>query len=95
MQDNDSEILNILSEECAEVIQAISKIHRFGFDSCHPNTPEKNNIDHLTEELGDLQCMINLLVKKMVISQTKLDEAAEAKLEKLRQWSNIDRKSVV
>lgn len=89
MQDNDSEILNILSEECAEVIQAISKIHRFGFDSCHPDTPEKNNIDHLTEELGDLQCMINLLVKNKVVSRARLDSAAEAKLEKLRKWSNI------
>lgn len=89
MQDNNTEILNILSEECAEVIQAISKINRFGFSSCHPDTPERNNIDHLTEELGDLQCMINLLVNRDVISHARLKEAEEAKLEKLRKWSNI------
>lgn len=89
MQDSNTEILNILSEECAEVIQAISKINRFGFSSCHPDTPERNDIDHLTEELGDLQCMINLLVKNKVVSRARLDSAAEAKLEKLRKWSNI------
>jgi len=53
MQKTD-EILLILQEECAEVIQAVSKIKRFG---------EANNIDNLKMELADLQCMINLAVK--------------------------------
>ena len=32
------EVMNITMEECAEVIQAISKIFRFGLESIHPET---------------------------------------------------------
>jgi len=53
MQKTD-EILLILQEECAEVIQAVSKIKRFG---------EANNIDNLKIEIADLQCMINLALR--------------------------------
>ena len=33
MNNSQTEILNILQEECAEVIQAVSKIRRFGEES--------------------------------------------------------------
>lgn len=56
------EYLEILQEECAEVIQAISKIKRFGLDSYHPADPDKvSNFHHLIVELGDIQGMIRLL----------------------------------
>ena len=46
------EILTILQEECAEVIQAVSKVKRFGLEG---------NVEDLKKELCDLQCMINLM----------------------------------
>jgi NTP pyrophosphatase (non-canonical NTP hydrolase) len=58
MNNRDREILLIAQEECAEVIQAISKIFRFGFDAQHPNE-DRNNLQRLEEELGDLACRIS------------------------------------
>ena len=84
----DQEILSITQEECAEVIQAISKIFRFGFDSKHPEKAYDNR-EHLEEELGDLQCMINLMIEHGVVRKSKVDEAEINKYEKLQQWSNI------
>jgi len=54
------EVMDILQEECAEVIQAVSKISRFGIDNFKPGKP-KTNREHLEEELGDLQAMVDIL----------------------------------
>ena len=36
MNKTTSEVMDILQEECAEVIQAVSKIRRFGIDNAKP-----------------------------------------------------------
>ena len=82
------EVMDILQEECAEVIQAISKISRFGLDNLKPGKP-KTNREHLEEELGDLITMIDILHSMDIVSWTNIDRAAEAKREKLKKWSNI------
>ena len=82
------EIMNILQEECAEVIQAVSKINRFGINNFKPGKP-KTNGEHLEEELGDVLAMIDLLVETRVVSKDKLAEANQAKKIKLQTWSNI------
>jgi NTP pyrophosphatase (non-canonical NTP hydrolase) len=89
MNNQEREVMNILSEECAEVIQAISKCHRFGIDNYKPGKP-KTNRQHLEEELGDLYAMINILQEMDVVSWTNIEQAAEAKREKLKQWSTIE-----
>ena len=83
------EILSILQEEAAEVIVVISKIDRFGWLSCHPNTPDKTNLEHLEEEIGDFMCMIGLLEERGMIRSDKVDIYKDAKLEKLRKYSGI------
>ena len=88
MDSKQREIMNILSEECAEVIQAISKCHRFGMDNYKPGKP-KTNRDHLEEELGDLMAMIDILLEKGVIDAGHLEVAKLAKIEKLKKWSTI------
>lgn len=82
------ETMDILQEECAEVIQAVSKISRFGLDNLKPGKP-KTNREHLEEELGDLLAMIDILHEMDVVSWDSLDTAKAAKIEKLKQWSNI------
>jgi NTP pyrophosphatase (non-canonical NTP hydrolase) len=77
----DQELLTILMEECGEVIQAASKIIRFGADEV--------NLENLEKELGDLYCMIDLLHSNDMVSFTNLDEYANAKYEKLKEWSNL------
>ena len=91
MIENDEvkEILNLLLEECAEVIQAVSKINRFGFDSFHPSTPHKNNKDDLEEELGDLECVINLLKNKGVVLESAIRDYKRNKEDKIRAYTNI------
>jgi len=84
----DTEILLILSEECAEVIQAVSKVSRFGIDNVKPGKP-KTNREHLEEEIGDLLAMVDIMVEFSVISLDNLEVAKRAKIEKLKKWSNI------
>jgi NTP pyrophosphatase (non-canonical NTP hydrolase) len=84
------EALLILSEECAEVIQAISKCQRFGIDAYKPGRP-KTNREHLEEELGDLLAMIDILKETNVVSIENMEIAKHAKFEKLKCWSNIDK----
>ena len=88
MNSKEKEVMDILQEECAEVIQAVSKISRFGLDNLKPGKP-KTNREHLEEELGDLYAMIEILQELDVVSWTNIEKAAEAKREKLKQWSNI------
>ena len=86
MNDKVNEIYAITQEECAEVVQAISKVMRFGLDTTHNG---RTNRDHLEEEIGDLQCMINLLVEAGVCDTVSVLEAARRKRSKLEQWSTI------
>jgi NTP pyrophosphatase (non-canonical NTP hydrolase) len=82
------EILDILQEECAEVIVEVSKCRRFGIDSLH----YKNGITHremLEQELGDLLAMVDLLEQQGVVTQAGLAAAQERKIEKLKIWSSI------
>jgi NTP pyrophosphatase (non-canonical NTP hydrolase) len=88
MESQTREVMNILSEECAEVIQAISKCHRFGLDNYKPGKP-KTNKEHLEEELGDLMAMIDILIEMKVVQTENLVLAKVAKIEKLKKWSNI------
>ena len=83
-------ILQILQEECAEVIQATSKVFRFGLFDTHPDTPSKTNTLPLEEELGDVLAMIDLLATHKVISYSNVVQFKQRKFNKLRTWSEID-----
>ena len=80
--------MDIAQEECAEVIQAISKIRRFGLTNSKPGTDYTNQA-HLEEELGDMLAMIDILMINEVVSWANLHKAKRAKIEKLKKWSNI------
>jgi len=82
------EVMDIAQEECAEVIQAISKISRFGIDNLKPGKP-KTNREHLEEELGDLLAMVDILENMDAINMDSVNLARRAKIEKLKIWSNI------
>jgi NTP pyrophosphatase (non-canonical NTP hydrolase) len=82
------EIMYILQEECAEVTQAISKCLRFGIDNYKPGK-SKTNREHLAEELGDLQAMIDLCIKFNIVGSEQVSVAADNKIAKLKKWSTI------
>ena len=86
MDNTTHEILSITIEECAEVIQSISKIFRFGIDT---EWKGETNREHLEEEIGDLKALILLLEQNAVINKDNVDLAAAAKIVKLQKWSHI------
>jgi NTP pyrophosphatase (non-canonical NTP hydrolase) len=88
MDSKTKDVMDILQEECAEVIVAVSKISRFGIDNYKPGKP-KTNREHLEEEIGDVLAMIDIMLEKSVISLEHLEIAKKAKIEKLKKWSNI------
>jgi NTP pyrophosphatase (non-canonical NTP hydrolase) len=88
MNENNNEVMDILQEEAAEVIQAVSKIRRFGVDNSKPETDYTNRA-HLEEELGDMLAMIDILMINDVVSWSNLHRAKRAKIEKLKKWSDI------
>jgi len=90
MNEQTMETLRILQEECAEVIQAISKVFRFGLEATHPDTPNQTNLYRLQEELGDLLAMIELLDKQGIVDSNILLQFKLDKFIKLKKWSNID-----
>lgn len=81
-QHNDNEALVILMEECAEVIQAASKIIRFGRGI--------HSLNNLNKEIGDLLCMVLILKQQGLIDQDILPNQIISKLEKLRTYSSLD-----
>ena len=90
MNEDLRETLIILQEELIEAAQVISKCFRFGPDQLVPNT-DTTNLHRLTQELGDVQAMIELLVDLQVgIDNQNLSEAKMRKFEKLKQWSNLN-----
>ena len=86
MNSKENEILLITQEECAEVTQAISKVFRFGMDAVHN---ERTNRERLTEETGDLFCMIELMIETGMIDRSEMLHAAGNKRQKLLKWSTI------
>jgi NTP pyrophosphatase (non-canonical NTP hydrolase) len=81
------ELLGILQEECAEVIQIISKIRRFGLNDFHPEDPNQvSNKAKLTQEIGDIVCVVELLMQRDLLEVVDVDLAAERKHEKLKRF---------
>ena len=59
------ERLALLVEELGETQQAIGKILRHGYNSCHPKTRVPNKIS-LERELGDVAFAVDMLIKSGV-----------------------------
>jgi len=78
---NEEQIMSILQEECAEVIQAVSKVRRFG---------KENNMEELCKEIADVEVMISL-AKEYINELYRFDwgKARQNKIDKLHVYSTI------
>lgn len=72
------ELLEILAEECAEVVQRVTKILRFG--KRRNPWDGKDNVDRLENELGDVVALVEALELLDVIKSDKVAGYAVAKL---------------
>lgn len=77
--------LDILQEECAEVILAISKIKRFGWDSIHPEGGVDNRA-RLAQELGDVEAIVDILTMCGSVQRCRIDTGKDRKLIKLADY---------
>ena len=80
MENKLQELLTITMEECGELIQACSKAIRC--DDYHNN-------EKLIEEIGDVQCMIDLIRQYDLVSLTEINNQVNIKEKKLKKWSNL------
>ena len=74
------ELLTITMEECGELIQECSKSIR---------KKDYYGNERLTEEVGDVMCMIELLHEYDLVSYTDIEERVKVKRNKLKQWSDL------
>ncbi len=73
------EIVTILAEECAELIQEIMKMKR---KNDYASSPFMN-------EVADVLLMIDLAKQAGMISEEQLNARKLIKRNKLKQWSNL------
>ena len=80
MKDKLQELMTITMEECGELIQECSKAIRR--DNYYDN-------EKLVEEVGDVQCMFDLLHEFDLISWDDVNDRVQIKREKLKKWSGL------
>tara|TARA_Y100000593_G_scaffold78362_1_gene145512 strand:+ start:293 stop:544 length:252 start_codon:yes stop_codon:yes gene_type:complete len=80
MENKLQELLTITMEECGELIQACSKAIR---------CDEYYNNEKLIEEIGDVQCMIDLIRQYDLVSLTEINNQVNIKEKKLKKWSSL------
>lgn len=76
-----------LMEECAEVIQAVTKAKRFGLDGRNIRTGQ-TNIEHLEEEIGDVVSVIEEMQRIGMISPEN-QKVRIKKKERFKEKANI------
>ena len=76
-----NELLVIASEEASEIVKVVSKILRYGM--------QPKDQKALIEEIGDMQCMIDLIIENKLITKTEIKDRIKVKRNKLKKWSNL------
>lgn len=74
------EALDLLQEECAELIVAISKCNRFGLE---------DNKANLIQEIGDIELLVEFLMNSKLFEHSDIQEAKQRKFVKLVKWSTL------
>lgn len=92
LTEDQAERLAILAEECAEVIQAVGKVLRHGYDSVNPliqphgdDVPVTNQM-LLEKELGHVLTAQRLLWQSNDIRKFMTESYADEKDEKIQRW---------
>ena len=78
--------MTITMEECGELTQCCSKIMR-KYETL--DLIENEQRVKLMEEIGDVQCMIELMIDHGVVTHKEVAERSNVKREKLKKWSTL------
>ena len=84
LTDYERELLVCVMEECAEIIQAASKLVRFGKE----NRPDNNvsNTEVLSAEVGDLLAVLERTVKASLIDPDVISDGVDQKRARLDKY---------
>jgi len=84
--------LEELAEEAAEVIQAKSKVCRFGLQDTFNNSldPDQTNQEKLEAEIGHFLAVVDVLVATNVLRYDRLEDAKPKKWLKMRMWQKYN-----
>ena len=80
------QLMCITMEECGELVQRCSKIIR-KYETL--DLIEEEQRVKLIEELGDVHCMIELMVGHGITDWRELHDRADVKRNKLKKWSTL------
>ena len=80
------ELMVLTMEECGELTQRCSKIIR-KFDTLDEVTEDQRV--KLLEEVGDVQCLIDLMIDCGLLTKQEIDARIDTKRDKLEKWSNL------
>ena len=87
-------LLTCLSEECAEVIQAVSKALRFGLcESCIGYADGLSNVEAIVKELHDVIAVVEMLEDEKIIEKPINKSMLEAKKAKVRKMMEHARRN--
>ena len=75
----DRDDLLILAEECAEVIQMVSKVKRFGLLDRYPQDG-KTNVERLEGEVGHVAATVTRLYRDGILNKENVTRSAIEKL---------------
>jgi NTP pyrophosphatase (non-canonical NTP hydrolase) len=88
---SEQERLELLIEECSEVIQAASKVLRHGYESANPLIDDSpTNRENLNKELGHVQLIVNRMIIKRDLNEPLMTQAAIDKSKDINRWLHFD-----
>jgi len=91
----EAERLFVLMEEMGESIQAIGKILRHGYESCHPNLDAvATNRRSLEQELGHVTYAVAMMWAAGDLSRPNIDAHTAAKSESIKPYLHHQPKEV-
>jgi NTP pyrophosphatase (non-canonical NTP hydrolase) len=88
-----AERLALLAEECGELIQAIGKVLRHGYESVNPFAPEMGtNRDMVERECGDVRYAMIALCEAGDLSKEVIHAQADCKRANVKQYMHHQEK---
>lgn len=83
----EAERLAFLAEECGELVQAVCKILRHGYESANPlQADSKSNRANLTNEMGDVRAAMSLMCEASDVRFGEILACEKQKLVTVAQW---------
>jgi len=81
----DKYTLYTAAEECSEVIQALTKVLRFGLEQTNPYTGDTNK-QQLSEEIGQLQYCLHKVTRELQLDTKLIQECYDDKMINWNKW---------